>query len=239
MTADRAAGPELSAEALLRPRLALLAWLSPAFPVGAYAYSRGLEWAAEQGDVRDEASLEGWLSSLLSDGVGRSDGIILAASWRAGRAADDAALREANELALALAPSSELLLETAQQGRSFLDAVLATWPEPRLAVRAEVIRDIAYPVALGLAASCHEVPLRDVVGGYLTALAGNLVSAAIRLAPVGQTAGQRILARLVPRIADLAESVLLCDLDDVGSATFRADLGSLRHETQYTRLFRS
>lgn len=220
-------------------RLALLAWLSPAFPVGAYAYSHGLEWAVEAGDVRDEPSLEAWLRSLLIDGVGRSDGILLAHAHRAATARNPDALSAVNELALALAPSAELRLETAQQGRSFLDAVLATWPDPRQATLADGIREIAYPVALGLAAACHRVPPLDATGGYLAALAGNLVSAAIRLAPIGQTSGQRVLARLVPDLARLAETVLAAELDDVGGATFRSDLGSLRHETQYTRLFRS
>lgn len=217
----------------------LLCWLSPAFPVGAYAYSHGLEWAVEAGDVRDETSLEGWLTTLLEDGFGRSDAVVLAAVHRAAAADDRAALARANDLALALAPSAELRLETAQQGRSFLDAVRASWPNARLNALAGDIGEIAYPVSLGLAASCHGVPSRATVEGSLTALAGNLVSAAIRLAPIGQTAGQRVLARLAGRIGVLAESVLPGDLDMVGGATFRSDLGSLRHETQYTRLFRS
>lgn len=217
----------------------LICWLSPAFPVGAYAYSHGLEWAAEAGDVRDEASLEEWLASLVMEGIGRSDGIILAAAYRASAEDDAAALAEVNDLALALAPSAELRLETAQQGRSFLDAILSSWPEPRLAGLAAGIGEIAYPAALGLAASCHAVPLPQTVQAYLTALAGNLVSAAIRLAPIGQSAGQRVLARLAARLPALAEDVLAAGLDDVGGSTFRSDLGSLRHETQYTRLFRS
>lgn len=217
----------------------LLCWLSPAFPVGAYAYSHGLEWAVEAGDVANEASLEAWLTDLLEAGIGRSDGILLAAAYRAAEAGDSEVFAQVNDLALALAPAAELRLETAQQGRSFLDAVLATWPAERLATFATDIREIAYPVALGLAAASHGVPARQTVEGYLTALSGNLVSAAIRLAPIGQTAGQRVLARLAARIPDLASALLACDLDDVGGVTFRSDLGSLRHETQYTRLFRS
>ena len=219
--------------------MALLCWLSPAFPVGAYAYSHGLEWAVEAGDVRDEASLEAWLASLLLEGAGRNDAILLCAAHRAAAATDRAAIEAANDLALALAPSGELRLETAQQGGSFLDAVLATWPSDRLSANAAGLRCVAYPVALGLAAASHGLPLGDVAKGYLTAFAGNLVSAAIRLAPIGQTAGQRVLGRLVPQLAMLAVDVLDLDLDDVGGSTFRADLGSLRHETQYTRLFRS
>lgn len=227
-----------TAEAASGLRL-LLCWLSPAFPVGAYAYSHGLEWAVEAGDVRDEASLEAWLACLLTEGIGRSDAILLAACHRAAAAGEADAFAAANDLALALAPSAELRLETAQQGRSFLDAVLASWPAPGLDALAGRTGEVAYPAALGLAAACHGVAIRAVVEGYLTALAGNLVSAAIRLAPIGQTAGQRVLARLAARIGLLAEGVLACGPEDVGGATFRADLGSLRHETQYTRLFRS
>ena len=98
---------------------------------------------------------------------------------------------------------------------------------------------VAYPVALGAVAAAHAVPERDTVRAFLTALAQNLVSAAIRLAPIGQTAGQRVLAGLLPDLSRMAGDVLTLGEDDIGGATFRADLGSMRHETQYTRLFRS
>jgi urease accessory protein len=214
----------------------LLLWLSPAFPVGAYAYSHGLEWAVEAGDLEGEAGLQAWLESLLREGFVRSDAILVAAAHRSADA--PSALAEVNDLALALAPSAELRLETAQQGRSFFDLILAAWPRPGLDAAAE-LTEIAYPVALGVAAASHGVALRAAVQAYGTAALGNLVSAAIRLAPIGQTAGQRILGRLAPRVDAFTAEVLRCDLDDVGAATFRADLGSLRHETQYTRLFRS
>lgn len=218
---------------------ALLCWLSPAFPVGAYAYSHGLEWAVEAGDVRDEATLESWLGALLLDGAGRNDAILLCEAHRAAAADDRPRLEAAAELGLALAPSGELRLETAQQGRSFLTAALASWPEPSLAALTAGLDEVAYPVALGAAAACHRVPLHETARGHLTAFAGNLVSAGIRLAPIGQTAGQRILARLVPRLARLADEAEAFGLDDLGGSCFRADLGSFRHETQYTRLFRS
>lgn len=217
----------------------LLCWLSPAFPVGAYAYSHGLEWAVEAGDVTDQLSLEAWLATILVDGAGRNDAILLASAYRAASAQDAGALGDVNDLALALAPSAELRLETGQQGRSFLDAALAAWPHPRLGASAAALSRVAYPVALGVAASAHGVPLGETVPSYLTAFAANLVSAAIRLAPIGQTAGQAALAQLVPRLIRLAGETIACDLDDVGGATFRADLGSFRHETQYSRLFRS
>lgn len=217
----------------------LLCWLSPAFPVGAYAYSHGLEWAAEAGDVRDEPSLLAWLREVLLDGAGRNDAILLAAAHRAAAAGDIRALTDVNALALALAPSAELRLETAQQGRSFLDAALSAWPNEALSRLAPALDEVAYPVALGAASASHGIALGDTVRGHLTAFAGNLASAAIRLAPIGQSAGQRVLARLVPSLRQLAEAAVGLGLDDVRSPTFRADLGSLRHETQYTRLFRS
>ncbi len=214
---------------------ALFCWLSPAFPVGAYAYSHGLEWAVEAGDVADEASLRSWLGSILTEGVGRNDAILLAASYRAVRDHDHEALAEVNELALAFAASAELRLETAQQGRSFLSAIRSAWDAPGLDAVAEGLDEVAYPVALGLTAACHGLALGTVLDTYLAALAQNLVSAGIRLAPIGQSAGQRVIAALLPALRRVAAE----SLDDLGSPCFRADLGSFRHETQYTRLFRS
>jgi urease accessory protein len=217
--------------------LPLFAWLSPGFPVGAYAYSHGLEWAAEDGDITDEANLLAWLTDTLAYGAGRNDAILLAHAYRA--LADTAALAAVNELALALAPSLELRLETAQQGRSFLDATLTAWPHPDLARAAENITEIAYPIALGLSAAAHGVSLNATLPAFILAFAQNLVSAAIRSAPIGQTAGMRTINALTPLVHEIATEAETLTLDDIGSATFRADLGSFRHETQYTRLFRS
>ncbi len=219
--------------------LPLFAWLSPTFPVGAYAYSHGLEWAVEDGDISNEETLLDWLRDTLIHGAGRNDAIFLAETHRALTSGDFAKISEINELSLAFAPSQELRLETAQQGRSFLDAVLAAWPHDRLTGAAEGIDEIAYPVAVGLAASTHGIGLQATLPAYLLAFAQNLISAAIRSAPIGQTTGMRVLSALTPLVTELAKSAETLSLDYVGSAVFRADLGSFRHETQYTRLFRS
>lgn len=220
--------------------LALFAWLSPSFPVGAYAYSHTLEWAVEVGDIRDEESLAAFLGDLLGLGFGRSDGILLAHAHRAAMAGEATALAEVNALAVALAPSAELRLETCQQGRSFLDAVRAAWSVPALeALGAGISGEVAYPVAVGLAAGAHGIALPVTLEAFLLATVQNLVSAAVRLAPIGQTSGTRVVSALAPRVSALAAEIPTLTLDDVGGATFRADLGSFRHETQYTRLFRS
>jgi urease accessory protein len=220
--------------------LRLMAWLSPTYPVGAYAYSHGLEWAVEAGDVRDAASLAEWLEDLLERGAGRNDMILLGQAHAAALAGDAAALSDLNDLALALAPSRELHLETSQQGRSFLDATLAAWPCPALAALAAGLPGpVAYPVALGAAAGAHGMARGPLVAACGLAFVQNLVSAALRVAPIGQSAGMRVIAALSPRIAALAESLESAGLDDLGAGTLRLDLGSLRHETQYSRIFRS
>jgi urease accessory protein len=216
--------------------LPLFAWLSPSYPVGSYAYSHTLEWAVEIGDVTDAASLSSWLTDFMILGAGRNDAILLAHAYRAVEAGDTDALNTVNELALALSPSAELHLETSQQGRSFLDATLAAWPSPRLPPHEG---EVAFPVAVGMAAAAHGIPLPATLAAYLFALVQTLVSAAIRSAPIGQTAGIRVSAALSATVREVARDAQHLTLDDVGGCTFRADLGSFHHENQYTRLFRS
>lgn len=220
--------------------LPLLVWLSPSFPVGAFAYSHGLEWAHEAQDVIDAASLRNWLADLLDHGAARNDAILLAEAYRAAEAGRDADLRDIAELALALSPTSERRLEATTQGDAFLRAIGPSWPCAAAARLREVWPDpVAYPVAVGVAAAGHELPLLDVIEATLLAFVQNLVSAAIRLGIVGQTDGQRVIAALIPDVRRMAATSLEHDLDDLGAAVFRSDLSSIRHETQYTRLFRS
>jgi urease accessory protein len=212
----------------------LFAWLSPSYPVGSYAYSHGLEWAVDAGDVSDADSVTEWLSDLMRLGAGRNDAILLSHAHRAVMRKEP--LHDLNAFALALAPSAELFLETSQQGRSFMDATLAAWPSPLLPPWQG---EIAYPVAVGAAAAAHRIPLAVTLEGFLFAFVQNLVSAAIRLAPIGQTAGTQICASLRSTVESIAAETASASLDDISAATFRADLGSFHHENQYTRIFRS
>jgi urease accessory protein len=155
-------------------------------------------------------------------------------------AQDDNTLSTVAELASAFAPSAERQLETTAQGRAFIDTTLAAWPCTALkTLRCVWPNSIAYPVAVAVAAAGHGIAVAPALHAYLHAVTANLVSAGVRLVPLGQTDGQRVVAALAPVIADTATRALATPLDDVGAAVFRADIASMRHETQYTRLFRS
>ena len=220
--------------------LPLLVWLSPSFPVGAFAYSHGLEWAVEAGDISNAATCEAWISDLLVHGSGYNDAIIMAAAYRAVTIRDRAALGEVAELAVAMQPSSERHLEAIAQGNAFLTAARAAWEVPSLAfLKSAWDGDVAYPVAVGALSAGHDIPLSTTLDAFILAFSATLVSAAVRLGPIGQTNAQRILAALMPTIRKTAILASTSTLDDLGSAAFRSDLASLRHETQYTRLFRS
>ena len=283
--------------------LPLMVWLSPSFPVGAFAYSHGIEWAVEAGDIKSAATLEAWLDDLLEHGGPWSDAVLLAAAHQAVEQGNDAALAEAAELAAALSPSKERRLETLKQGEAFLLAVRASWPckafdrlaeilspsprrgegrveggrtptidpepphprQPNSGVpefgrsskwpksdksdfgwrdlfpagRGEKNIEVAFPVAVGVAAAGHGLALQETLEAYLLSLVTNLVSAAVRLVPLGQTDAVKIVARLAPRLRVVAARAAASTLDDVGGAALRSDIASMRHETQHTRLFRS
>jgi urease accessory protein len=218
----------------------LMTWLSPSFPVGAFSYSSGIEWAVEAGDISDAASLQNWLGSLLADGPGFCDGVFLVHTHRAASADDDAMLAEIAELASAFVPSRERQLETSAQGRAFIEIARAAWNCASLdRLIASCGGAVVYPVAVGLVSAAHAIALEPTVHAFLHAVASNWISAGARLIPLGQTDSQRVLAQLEPVVAATAGRALAASLDDLGSATFRADLAGMRHETQYTRLFRS
>jgi urease accessory protein len=233
---DRSGMPDSEAAALYR----LMTWLSPSFPVGAFSYSSGIEWAVEAGDIVDAASLRDWLASMLADGSGFCDGVFLAQAYRAASSPDSAQLREIAELAAAFVPSRERQLETSSQGRAFIHIARAAWNGGSLdRMIAHCGGPIVYPVAVGLVCAAHEIPLAATMQAFFHALTSNWISAGARLIPLGQTDSQRVLALLEPVAAATGLRALKATLDDLGSTTFRADLASLRHETQYTRLFRS
>jgi urease accessory protein len=155
-------------------------------------------------------------------------------------AGDDAALRQVAELAAAFVPSRERQLETSTQGRAFIEIARAAWDCEGLdhAV-AQCEGAVVYPIAVGIVSAAHGIPLMPSLHAFLHALTSNWISAGARLIPLGQTDSQRVLAALEHGVAATAKRAMAARLDDLGSATFRADLASLRHETQYTRLFRS
>jgi urease accessory protein len=227
---------ESEAAALYR----LMTWLSPSFPVGGFSYSSGLEWAVEAGDITDAASLREWLHAMLADGSGFCDGVFLAHTHRAVRAGDPAGMNDIAELAAAFVTSRERQLETSAQGRAFIEIARGAWSCAALeAAIAGCEGMIVYPVATGLVSAAHGIPLAPTLHAFLHALTSNWISAGSRLVPLGQTDSQRILAALETVVSTTAGRALAASLEDLGSATFRADLASLRHEAQYTRLFRS
>lgn len=218
----------------------LMTWLSPSFPVGAFSYSSGIEWAVEAGDIHDAASLRSWLASMLADGGGFCDGVFLAGTYRAASSHDDAGLRDIAEFAAAFVPSRERQLETSAQGRAFIDIARSAWNCDGLDESVSACAGpIVYPVAVGLVSAAHMIPLGPTMHAFFHAVASNWISAGARLVPLGQTDSQRVLASLEPVVVATAQRALEASLDDLGSASFRADLSSMRHETQYTRLFRS
>lgn len=235
MTAAPEPGPErvLDDASLWR----LLLWCSPAFPVGGFSHSHGLEWAVEEGEITGAASLLAWVDDLLRHGAGWSDSVFLAHAHRAAAAGDRAALTAIAEEAAAFSPSLERQNEALAQGAAFARALAAAWPELARALPDE--RRLPYAVAVGAACGAACVPLPAALVGHLQAFAGLLVSAAVRLVPLGQSDGLRVLAAVEPRVQALAHEAAAAPLSAVGGACFRADVASMLHETQYTRLFRT
>lgn len=213
--------------------LRLLTWLSPAFPTGAFAHSHGLEWATDCGDIHDRATAHAWTLSLLRHGDLRADAILLRHVHRAATCRDTNALADLAALAEAAAPGRERREETLSQGAAFA-AAARIWGDLALPPGR-----IALPVALAAAAAAHAIDEHTTCAGFLHAAVANLTSAAVRLVPLGQTDGLRILHALELAILATTEDTATATLDDLGTACLRADLASLRHETQRTRLFRT
>ncbi|MBB4290892.1 urease accessory protein [Rhizobium leguminosarum] len=217
----------------LQALLRLTAWLSPAFPIGSFAYSGGLERAVADGLVTDAASLAAWVGTLIDHGSVWNDAVLLAESHRG--QAEPARLAEVAALAEALAGSRERHQETMLLGDAFLAAARA-WPNE---VFERLPGKVAYPIAVGAVAGAHGIGPETVLAVFLHAYASQAMSSGIRLGVAGQRDGVAVLAGLEERIAKVARRAAASTLDDLGSATVQADIASLRHETQATRLFRS
>ncbi len=216
----------------------IMTWLSSSYPVGAFSYSHGIEYAVEAGLVRDRASLTDWIATILRHGSGKVDGALFAAAWRAAKTGDAAGLDRVAELAAAWRGTAEIALESSAQGTAFATVTTSAWADAALAtLAARHGNKLAFPVAAAVAMAPH-VPLGDALSGYFTAFAANLVGAGVRLVPLGQTDGQLAIAALEPVVAQAAAAALAADLDELGTSAPMLDWTSLRHETQYTRLFR-
>ena len=216
----------------------LLTWLSPAFPVGAFAWSSGLETAISEHRVTDSAALQDWIGGALRHGGARTDAILVAEAWRliAGAAPEPgASLARLAELCLALAPAAERVADLRLTGEAFIVAARA-WPSQ---IEARLPDPCPYPVAVGAIAAAHGIGLDETLLGFLTAAVHGQVSVAVRLVPMGQTDGLRVMAALEPTIAALAEEAAKAGLDAIGSASYAADIAQMRHETLEPRIFRS
>jgi urease accessory protein len=222
-----------------RALLRLLAWLSPALPTGGFAYSHGLEWAVEAGYVCDEESLRSWAEDVLKFGAGRSEAILLRCSWRTGcalahgEAAAEERLADIAALAIAALSCRERRAESLGQGTAFAAATAAWANRAAFALP----QNLPYPVALGALAGMHGIGEDLLAAAFLQAFAANLISAAVRLVPLGQKAGLRVLASLEPTIHAVTADTVGAPLSQIGSAAFRSDIAAMRHETQRVRLF--
>lgn len=211
----------------------LVTWLSPAFPVGSFAWSAGLETAIADRRVTDAERLQNWIGGALEHGGIRTDAILLAHAWRA---KDDAAtLRDLADLSLALTSSKERWMETTITGDSYARA-MKYWPTPVLALLPELC---PYPIAVGALAAAHDIGLEDTLLAWLTATVHGQISVAVRLVPLGQSDGLRVLSALEPRVAALAAAAATATLADLGAIAYAADIAQMRHETLEPRIFRS
>ncbi|WP_319532583.1 urease accessory protein UreF [uncultured Cohaesibacter sp.] len=214
----------------------LITFLSPAFPIGAFSYSHGLEVAIAKGTVKDQTTALDWLQALLLHGGGWSDAVLLSQSWQAD---DIEAILSLNEFALAMAPSAERHLETVRQGAAFLKAS-KSWPIPLHTTLADAgVDNIAMPVIVGTVAKAQGIPLESILPASLHAFSSNLISVAMRLVPLGQSDGLALQAGLEATILKAASRARTASLDDIGTCCLASDIAAMQHEHLTTRIFRS
>ena len=207
-----------------RDMMILQAWFSPAFPIGAYSYSHGLETAIQDGLITDEVSLQSWISTLLLYGSGRNDGLFIKAAYEAEE--------EANALCLALCASKERWQETTELGQAFSRVANRSY-------QTDLPDGLAYPVAVGQAARTMDFDLTLTLQSYLQAFAANLISVGVRAIPIGQQAGQHCLVGLHPVIEEVITQAVEASLDEVGSAALLSDLMAMKHEHSVPRIYRT
>jgi urease accessory protein len=230
---------ELAPLALLRQQN----WLSPAYPTGSYSYSHAIEWAVEAGYVHDRKSLVDWLEADLCYGSGRNEAIFFIEAWRSAADDDGEKLLEIAELAAAFRSTSEFALETSQQAAACLAILRRVWTDPLIESLSELLSDLriapVLSVVLGVRAAREKIPAALALPAFLQSYLANLVTAGVRLIPLGQTDGQLGIAELEPAVLATAAQAEQATIHDLGSAAFMLDLASASHEIQYTRLFRS
>ena len=205
--------------------ITVMQWLSPAFPIGGFAYSHGLEWAIDKGYVSNREELKKWISDLLEYGSLKNDAILIKLVLQGSDP------KEINELAMALCPASERLSETQLQGGAFCKIMREVWSLE--------IDDLTLPIALALAAKNENIDQNLVLPAYLHSFCSNLISVAMRLIPIGQTDGQKTLRELSPLISDSVRAVAKSDKDDLGSACFLSDVSAMQHEYLQPRVFKT
>src|SRR5262249_39035681 len=226
-----------------RSLIRLQSWLSPVFPTGSYSYSHGLESAVESEQVHDRESLVDWLAADLQYGSPRNDSIFFVEAWRCAADCDHARLLEISELSAAFRGTAEFALEASQQGSSCLATFRDVWPDPLTEWLSQALRvrglQAVLPIVVAVRSATQGIPAGVALRAFLQGFVSNLVTAGVRVIPLGQTDGQRAIAELEDAVLDASERALTAGLDDLGSAALIVDLASVSHETQYTRLFRS
>ncbi len=205
--------------------MTVMQWMSPAFPIGAFAYSHGLEWAIDKGHVNNSEKLQKWITDLLEYGSLRTDAISISLILRGHD------FKKMNELSMALCPARERLLETKLQGSAFAKIIEDVWQQD--------IGELSLPVAVALAAKNQSIEQDLILPAYLQAFCSNLISVAIRLIPIGQTEGQRIMFELSSTISDLVQSASESEIDDLNSACFFSDVSAMEHEHLQPRIFKT
>jgi urease accessory protein len=215
----------------------LLQLTSPSLPTGGFTYSQGIEWAVETGWIRTAADLEAWVADQLTQVLARVDLPILARLYEAAGERDAALLETWIDRLIAARETAELRLEESNRGRALTDLLVA-WELPGAAPwRAHLVRSQA--AGLAFAAVAWEIPSAQLAQGYAWAWTEGLVLAGIKCVPLGQTQGQQLLARLAGRIPTAVELALSLEDAAIGASCPALAIASSRHETQYTRLFRS